>query len=133
MDQKNTLGNELSQDARAVLQQVALKGIKEYNQVLSVILESEGDRSFVAKKIAQKLATGNQQMAVCLALLEPLKVKSVLAGIHGHLESYLEQLGGSSGFVGALESLEEQHRQTHTNELLERVKNLEAESKQQLF
>ena len=129
MERDINQGKELSQEARAVLSKIAEAGNEQFRTVLSVILETKGDRGLVARKVSQAVARGNQKMLLCLALLEPLRAQDVLTGIYTHLQDYLEEVGGSDGLAGVLESLEERWRQDHASELQERVRQLEEESK----
>lgn len=129
MERENLNPKEVSQEARAVLCEIAQKGVAEFAQISSLIMETKGDRNQVAQKLSQAICRGNQSMTLCLGLLEPRNAQDVLTGIFKNLSHCLDKFDHQNGLVGALESLEETRRKDRVVELEDENERLRRISK----
>ena len=94
-----------------------------------MILETEGNRNLIAQKVAQAVCLGNQKMVMCLSLLEPLRVRTIVTRICDHLENFTERHAGENRLSGALEQMTQKWIQDHAQEIEEKLRKLERESK----
>ena len=63
--------NDLSDDVRNLVEDIASQGIEELKAVIGIVKETEGSRKTVAHNISQSVLKGTKKLMLCLDILDP--------------------------------------------------------------